>query len=77
MAHAEVVDVLLSHLALSYTTADFTAVIDALDAGILDVKDMITKQIALDRVVDDGILALAQKEKTDIKILVDVRTQKI
>ncbi|KAF3018991.1 hypothetical protein E8E14_012691 [Neopestalotiopsis sp. 37M] len=59
--------------ALSYTTSDFAAVIGALDAGILDVKDMITKQIALDRVVDDGILALAQKEKTDIKILVDVR----
>ncbi|KAK6220645.1 hypothetical protein LQW54_002090 [Pestalotiopsis sp. IQ-011] len=58
---------------LSYTTADFAAVIGALDDGTLEVKDMITKRIAIDKVVDDGILALTQKEKKDIKILVDVR----
>lgn len=59
--------------ALSYTTADFDAVIKALDSGSLDVKEMITRVITMDRVVEDGILALTHEKDKDIKIIVDVR----
>ncbi|RYP65720.1 hypothetical protein DL771_008165 [Monosporascus sp. 5C6A] len=57
--------------ALSYTTADFEAVINALDSGSLDVKEMITRRITIDTVVEDGILALTHKKDDDIKIVVD------
>ena len=42
--------------ALGYTTADFQNVIKALDSGTMDVKEMITSKIAIDRVVEDGLL---------------------
>ena len=59
--------------ALGYTTADFQNVIKALDSGTMDVKEMITSEIAIDRVVEDGLLSLTHEKEKDIKILVDVR----
>ncbi|KAK7746550.1 hypothetical protein SLS62_009347 [Diatrype stigma] len=61
--------------ALSYTSADFEAVIKALDNGSLDVKEMITSRITIDKVVEDGILALSREQANDIKIIVDVRAK--
>ncbi|ORY71436.1 chaperonin 10-like protein [Pseudomassariella vexata] len=58
--------------ALSYTTADFEAVIHALDNGSIDAKDMITRTITIDRVVENGIMALTHHKDRDIKIVVDV-----
>jgi threonine dehydrogenase-like Zn-dependent dehydrogenase len=59
--------------ALSYTTTDFERVIDALGKGSMDAEKMITRKITMDRVVEDGILALLHEKDRDIKILVDVR----
>jgi hypothetical protein len=39
----------------------------------MDAEKMITRKITMDRVVEDGILALLHEKDTDIKILVDVR----
>ncbi|KAI4650048.1 uncharacterized protein J4E78_008330 [Alternaria triticimaculans] len=59
--------------ALSYTSEDFERVIDALDKGTIDAEKMITRTISMDRVVEDGILALLHEKEKHIKILVDVR----
>jgi len=59
--------------ALSYTSEDFKRVIDALDEGTIDAEKMITRTISMDRVVEDGILALLREKDKHIKILVDVR----
>ncbi|KAI4662932.1 uncharacterized protein J4E79_004244 [Alternaria viburni] len=59
--------------ALSYTSEDFERVIDALDKGTIDAEKMITRTISMDRVVEDGILALLHEKDKHIKILVDVR----
>jgi len=59
--------------ALSYTSEDFERVIDALDKGTIDAERMITRTISMDRVVEDGILALLHEKDKHIKILVDVR----
>ena len=37
----------------------------------MDVKEMITRKIIIDRVVEDGILALTNEKERDIKILID------
>ena len=39
----------------------------------MDVKEMITRRITIDRVVEDGILALSKEKDKDIKILIDTR----
>jgi hypothetical protein len=39
----------------------------------MDVERMITRKITIDKVVEDGILALLHEKERDIKILVDVR----
>lgn len=39
----------------------------------MDVKEMITRKIIIDRVVEDGILALTNEKERDIKILIDTR----
>jgi threonine dehydrogenase-like Zn-dependent dehydrogenase len=59
------------HLALSYTSNDFRSVIDALSKGLMDVANMITSKISIDRVVEDGILALS--EGKGVKVLVDLQ----
>ncbi|KAI1847485.1 hypothetical protein JX265_013943 [Neoarthrinium moseri] len=59
--------------ALSYTTVDFQNVITALEGGLLNVEGMITKTITLDRVVEDGFLALMHEKDKNIKVLVNVR----
>ncbi|KAI1370155.1 GroES-like protein [Hypoxylon crocopeplum] len=58
---------------VSYSIADFRNVIEALGNGLIDVKDMITRKITMDRVVEDGILALMHEKDKHMKILVDVR----
>ena len=39
----------------------------------MDVKEMITRRITIDRVVEDGILVLSNEKDKDIKILIDTR----
>jgi hypothetical protein len=39
----------------------------------MNVERMITRKITIDKVVEDGILALLHQKERDIKILVDVR----
>jgi hypothetical protein len=39
----------------------------------MNVEGMITRKITIDKVVEDGILALLHQKERDIKILVDVR----
>jgi threonine dehydrogenase-like Zn-dependent dehydrogenase len=56
---------------LSYTSNDFRSVIDALSKGLMDVANMITSKISIDRVVEDGILALS--EGKGVKVLVDLQ----
>ena len=58
---------------MSYHTADFESVISALDGGAMNVEEMITRRITMDRVVEDGILPLVHEKDKNIKILVDVR----
>ncbi|KAI4869755.1 GroES-like protein [Hypoxylon rubiginosum] len=59
--------------ALSYTKTDFERVIHALDRGSMNVENMITRKITIDKVVEDGILALLQEKNKDIKILVNLK----
>lgn len=60
-------------IAVSYSIEDFRDVIEALGNGLIDVKEMITRKTTLDRVVEDGILALMHEKDKHMKILVDVR----
>ncbi|KAH9988282.1 GroES-like protein [Xylariaceae sp. FL0662B] len=59
--------------ALSYTTQDFRSVVEALGNGTMHVGEMITRKIAMDRVVEDGFSALVNEKENHVKILVDVR----
>ncbi|MGM7634901.1 2,3-butanediol dehydrogenase [Bacillus sp. Hm123] len=50
----------------------FPEVINLIDSGKLDVKKVITKKIALDEVVEEG-LELLGKDKSQAKILIDIQ----
>ncbi|WP_100401332.1 2,3-butanediol dehydrogenase [Bacillus sp. FJAT-42315] len=50
----------------------FPEVINLIDSGKLDVKQVITKKIALDQVVEEG-LELLGKDKSQAKILIDIQ----
>lgn len=50
----------------------FPEVINLIDSGRLDVKKVITKKIALDQVVEEG-LELLGKDKSQAKILIDIQ----
>ncbi|ETS76546.1 hypothetical protein PFICI_11933 [Pestalotiopsis fici W106-1] len=59
--------------ALSYTTTDFENVIKLFENnGLPKVGEMITRKITMDRVVEDGILALIHETDKHVKILIDV-----
>lgn len=47
--------------------------IEALGNGLLDVGSMITSKITVDRVVEDGFLALQNNKDGNVKILIDTR----
>lgn len=58
---------------LGYQKKDFQGVVDALGAGKLEPHSMITSKIKMDRLVDDGYLALINEKDKHVKILVDVQ----
>lgn len=57
---------------LAYTNEDFQAVVDAIGAGLLVPKPLITKRIRLEDVVEEGLEALHQSGSVECKILVDM-----
>ncbi|KAF2159669.1 hypothetical protein M409DRAFT_29835 [Zasmidium cellare ATCC 36951] len=58
---------------LGYQKKDFQGVVDALAAGKLKPHRMITSKIKMDKLVDDGYLALINEKDKHVKILVDVQ----
>ncbi|KAK4502664.1 hypothetical protein PRZ48_006090 [Zasmidium cellare] len=58
---------------LGYQKKDFQGVVDALGAGKLEPHRMITSKIKMDKLVDDGYLALINEKDKHVKILVDVQ----
>lgn len=58
---------------LGYQKKDFQGVVDALEAGKLKPDSMITSKIKMDKLVDDGYLALINEKDKHVKILVDVQ----
>ena len=56
----------------TYVEGDFQEVIDAISQGKMDPREMITKRIKLDEVVDEGFKALIRDKDNQVKILVDI-----
>ncbi|RMZ91602.1 hypothetical protein DV736_g1191, partial [Chaetothyriales sp. CBS 134916] len=57
---------------LGYLPQDFNGVIEALAEGKLKPANMITRRIAVDRVVEDGFTPLIKEKDKHVKILVDM-----
>lgn len=58
---------------LGYQKKDFQGVVDALGSGKLKPANMITSKIKMNKLVDDGYLALINEKDKHVKILVDVQ----
>ncbi|KAI1429645.1 dehydrogenase [Xylaria sp. FL1777] len=57
---------------LTYQLADFGHVIDALRTGRLKPEAMITSKISINRVIEDGFLALINEKDKHVKLMVDL-----
>lgn len=60
---------------LSHTPKDWKNVIEYMAQGKINPKDMITKVIPMNRIVEDGILALQRAGEGLLKILVQVNSE--
>lgn len=56
----------------TYSLGDFEAVLEAISSGRMKPEGMITKTIALDKVVEEGFRTLIEDKENHVKILVDV-----
>lgn len=65
-------DDLTTFLALCFLPSDFGKVVEAIDKGTIKPQDMITRKIALDRVVEDGFEALIHEKDKHVKIMIDM-----
>ncbi|KAJ1328893.1 (R,R)-butanediol dehydrogenase-like protein [Microdochium nivale] len=57
---------------LCFLPSDFGKVIEAIEQGTIKPQDMITRKIALDRVVEDGFKALIHEKDKHVKIMIDM-----
>lgn len=57
---------------MTYRLSDFQLVIEALAEGRLRPESMITRKISINRVVEDGFMALINEKDKHVKILVDL-----
>lgn len=57
---------------MTYRLSDIGLVIQALAEGRLKPESMITRKISIDRVVEDGFMALINEKDKHVKILVDL-----
>ncbi|KAG0647485.1 putative diacetyl reductase [Hyphodiscus hymeniophilus] len=57
---------------LGYVQQDFIDVIKAISSGAMKPGDMITRKIALENVVEDGIKTLISDKDNHVKILVEI-----
>jgi len=57
---------------LGYVRKDFEEVIKAIGSGALNPGSMITRKIALENVVEDGIKTLIKDKEKHVKILVEI-----
>jgi threonine dehydrogenase-like Zn-dependent dehydrogenase len=59
---------------LGYSREDYQNVIAHIKSGAIQPKNMITRKISIDRVVEDGFEALIKDKNKHVKILVDLHT---
>ncbi|KAK5635995.1 hypothetical protein RRF57_011707 [Xylaria bambusicola] len=57
----------------SYSREDFENVIRAMEDGLINVENMITRKTTMTRVVEDGFQALLQEKEKHVKIIIDAR----
>lgn len=56
----------------TYELGDFEAVIEAISSGKMKPEGMITKMVAMDKVVEEGFNTLIDDKDNHVKVLVDL-----